>query len=229
MKLRKILSVMVLTVIGFSFSLGMANAEYQRIETEVYTISSNTCITNEADAKALGDAYVKSISNTATQMLPTIAYKVNGKYVSDDAGLKDYICDNPEVSVKTNFENCVVDKYYLDAAHTQEINAYGKKIGDLGLQLTYIKDNNGCITGIKYITTLYVTCKSNPTTTTTTTKPVSNTTTKAKVTTKPSVTSTTVPSKDNPETGDNVWVYIVAGVILVAGCGIVLKKVATKE
>lgn len=166
-------------------------------------LGNATCYT-EASAKA----YIEQ--NAGKELKPLLTY-MYGNVQAKTAEGKDYYCEDPNVSIKI-FDICEFDGYFLDAALTRPTNP--ATVGDVLKPITYVKDANGCVTGINYITTLYAKCKTTKTTVTPTP-------------TKPIVTPTTTPvTKDNPETGDSILLYVGLGIILIAGCGIVLKKLA---
>ena len=194
------------------------------IQTTV-DIGDAICITNEAEAKY----YVEQASGGRT-LKPVLTYMYGNKQAMNDDGTDPYYCDNENISIRT-YDYCVFDGYYLDEKLTKPVNP--TKVGDVLKPLNYIKDSNGCITSIEYITVLYAKCK-DTTVTTTTTRPTT-TTRVANSTTRPTstITTTTPISKDddpteNPETGDNIWIYVVAGMVLLIGCSLTVKKIVSK-
>lgn len=185
-----------------------------------YEIGNTVCLKTEAEAKY----YIEQASGQTLK--PLLTYKYGDTQAKTDAG-DPYYCDNPDVSIKT-FNICVFDGYYLDAELTKPVNP--TKVGDVLKPLEYIKDGNGCITRVNYLTVLYAKCKSETVTETPTPTPVVT----QKVT--PTPTTTKIVSKDggdpvpseNPETGDMILLYAGAAIILVVGCGLALKKITSK-
>lgn len=165
-------------------------------------LGTATCYT-EASAKA----YIEQ--KAGKELKPLLTYMYGSVQAKAANGVDPYYCDDPDVTIKT-FNICEFDGYFLDAALTKPTNP--STVGDVLKAISYVKDSNGCVTGINYITTLYAKCK---TTTTVTPAP-----------TNPTVTPTVPATKDNPETGDSILLYVGLGILLIAGCGIVLKKLA---
>lgn len=162
-------------------------------------LGTATCYT-ETSAKT----YIEQKAGKELKPLLTYMY---GNVQAKTADGKDYYCEDPDVAIKI-FDICEFDGYFLDAALTKPTNP--STVGDVLKAISYEKDSNGCVTGINYITTLYAKCKSKTTPTPS----------------KPTVTPSTPATKDNPETGDSILLYVGLGILLVAGCGIALKKLA---
>ena len=185
-------------------------------------LGNAVCFTTEAEAKY----YIEQAQGK--ELKPLLTYMYGNVQAKNDAGTDPYYCDNPDVSIRT-FNICNFDGYYLDAALTKPVNPV--KVGDVLKPIEYIKDSNGCITGINYITTLYAKCSTTPTSTTsTTTKKVtpssSNTTTR--IVSKDGGDPVTETEPENPETGDSIWLYVGAGIVLIAGSGLTFKKLLSK-
>lgn len=204
-------SVVCLLVGGAIFASGNEKIEVSNVEkASDITIGNAVCFKDEAQAKN----YAEQASGK--EIKPVLTYMYGSIQPKNDAGTDVYYCDNPDASIRT-FNLCTFDGYYLDEELTRPVSP--TKVGDVLKSITYEKDSDGCITGINYITVLYAKCKSSSDT----------------VTPQPTVTQsvTTTPTKDNdssnPETGDMILLYVGAGVILLAGCALVLKKFSTNK
>ena len=189
-----------------------------KIKAADIDIGSSICYTSESEAKY----YAEQASGK--QLKPLLTYMYGNVQAKNDAGTDPYYCDNPDVSIRT-FNICKFDGYYLDAALTKPVNP--TKVGDVLKPIEYVRDSNGCITEINYITTLYAKCASNDNPTSSTTKVVVPTSSTTKIVSKDG--GDPVTPAENPDTGDSIWLYAGVGIVLIAGCALTVKKLLNSK